>query len=195
MSGPRGNRASRRATGSVRPRVKVWLDEFQDGPAPLVILDTLGKVMPQTMPGESAYQRDYRIGSDLKALVDAVPGAALVVAHHDRKAEASDFVQRVSGTNGLAGAADTIAVVARARSEAQGRINVTGRDVEENEYACGVVPHVNALATGIRDAGGTVAWVVPGPSRRTAVDREFYGDEVAAAYAASGGSGPLPDRR
>lgn len=66
--------------------------------------------------------------------------------------------------------------------------------VQENEYACGVVPHVNALATGIRDAGGTVAWVVPGPSRRTAVDREFYGDEVAAAYAASGGSGPLPDR-
>jgi nicotinamidase-related amidase len=66
--------------------------------------------------------------------------------------------------------------------------------VEQNEYAHGVVPQVNALATALRDAGGTVAWVVPGPSRRTAVDREFYGDEVAAAYAASGGSGPVRER-
>jgi nicotinamidase-related amidase len=66
--------------------------------------------------------------------------------------------------------------------------------VEQNEYAHGVVPQVNALATALRDAGGTVAWVVPGPSRRTAVDREFYGDEVAAAYAASGGSGPVGER-
>ena len=66
--------------------------------------------------------------------------------------------------------------------------------VEQNEYAFGLVPRVNALARALRDAGGTVAWVVPGPSRRTAVDREFYGEEVAAAYSASGGSGPLRDR-
>lgn len=66
--------------------------------------------------------------------------------------------------------------------------------VEQNEYALGVVPRVNALATALRAAGGTVAWVVPGPSRRTAVDREFYGDEVAATYAASGGSGPVRER-
>jgi nicotinamidase-related amidase len=66
--------------------------------------------------------------------------------------------------------------------------------VEQNEYAFGLVPHVNALATALRDAGGTVAWVVPGPSVRTAVDREFYGEEVAAVYGASGGSGPLRDR-
>lgn len=33
---------------------------------PLVILDTLGKVMPPAHPGEGAYQRDYRVGSKLK---------------------------------------------------------------------------------------------------------------------------------
>ncbi len=66
--------------------------------------------------------------------------------------------------------------------------------VEQNEYALGVVPHVNTLAAALRDAGGTVAWVVPAPSRRTAVDTEFYGDEVATTDAASGGSGPVRDR-
>lgn len=42
----------------------------------------------------------------------------------------------------------------------------------------------------MRSAGGTVAWVVP--AARPSV--EFHGAEVAAAYATSGGSGPLRDR-
>jgi AAA domain len=112
------------------------LDRVSDaGPAPLVILDTLGKVMPPTIPGESPYQRDYRVGSALKHLVDDRPGAALVIAHHDRKANADDFVDAVSGTHGLAGAVDTVIVLARARQEHGGLLKVTGRDVEENEYA------------------------------------------------------------
>ena len=55
--------------------------------------------------------------------------------HHDRKAAAEDFVESVSGTNGLAGAADTIIVISRPRNETQGLLKVTGRDVVEAEYA------------------------------------------------------------
>jgi len=40
----------------------------------------------------------------------------------------------VSGTHGLAGAADTIAVLARKRQSAEGSLKITGRDVPENEY-------------------------------------------------------------
>jgi nicotinamidase-related amidase len=43
-------------------------------------------------------------------------------------------------------------------------------------------------------AGGTVAWVVPGHEPPSAKDREFFGDEVAALYAESGGSGPVRSR-
>src|SRR5262249_18522094 len=97
--------------------------------------DTLGKVMPPARPGESAYQRDYRIGSTLKRLVDECPGSSIVVNHHDRKAGSDDFVDSVSGTHGLGGAADTILVLSRERHSCDGTFKVTGRDVVEDEYA------------------------------------------------------------
>lgn len=114
--------------------VGAWLARHR-GQCPLVIVDTLGKVMPPSSPGESAYQRDYRVGTALKRLADDDPGTSLLVNHHDRKAQAEDFVDAVSGTHGLAGAADTIVVVQRARHDEAGLLHVTGRDVQEASYA------------------------------------------------------------
>jgi hypothetical protein len=113
--------------------VAEWTARNPDAAA--VVLDTLGKVMPQQQPGESAYQRDYRVGGRLKRLADEHDGLALLTNHHDRKAGAEDFVETVSGTHGLAGAADTIIVLSRARHETDGLLKVTGRDVAEGEYA------------------------------------------------------------
>lgn len=120
--------------GFVIPTIEAWLSRHRDQ-APLVILDTLGKVMPPAQPGESAYQRDYRIAGRLKRIADDHPGCGVLVLHHDRKAQADDFVDGVSGTNGIAGAADTITVLCRPRTETNGLLKVTGRDVEEGEYA------------------------------------------------------------
>lgn len=61
--------------------------------------------------------------------------------------------------------------------------------VEQSRYVRGIVPRVNQLATAVRDAGGVVAWVVPGYRARTATDREFLGHDVAEVYARSGGTG------
>lgn len=119
--------------GLAVPTIEQWLIEHGNA-EPLVILDTLGKVMPAAMPGESAYQRDYRIAGRLKRICDQHPGMALLVLHHDRKAQSEDFVDGVSGTNGIAGAADTLIVVTRPRTEDRGRFKVTGRDVTEAEY-------------------------------------------------------------
>jgi 5S rRNA maturation endonuclease (ribonuclease M5) len=120
--------------GMVVPTIEAWLARHPGADA-LVILDTLGKVMPPALMGESSYGRDYRVGTSLKRLVDEQPGSALLTNHHDRKAHSDDFVDRVSGTNGLAGAADTIIVVTRPRHANDGVIQVTGRDVAEGEYA------------------------------------------------------------
>jgi putative AbiEi antitoxin of type IV toxin-antitoxin system len=120
--------------GRVVDTVAAWLDQH-GGDAPLIILDTLGKVMPPAILGESAYQRDYRIGSALKRMADEYPGATLLTNHHDRKAGSDDFVDSVSGTHGLAGAADTVVVLSRPRNEPDGVLRVTGRDVPEGEYA------------------------------------------------------------
>ena len=114
--------------------IAAWIHWHQE-PPPLIILDTLGKVLPPALNNETTYQRDYRVGTALKRIVDSSPGATLLVNHHDRKANADDFVDAVSGTHGLAGAADTIIVLARNRQEAAGLVKVTGRDVAEGEYA------------------------------------------------------------
>ncbi|MGI8578524.1 MAG: AAA family ATPase [Nocardioidaceae bacterium] len=115
--------------------VEAWLATLPADETPLVIIDTLGRVMPPALLGESSYQRDYRVASRLKRICDDHPGMALLVLHHDRKAQSEDFVDGVSGTNGLAGAADTLIVIARPRTEQRGLFKVTGRDVAEREYA------------------------------------------------------------
>lgn len=119
--------------GAVLKTVNAWMEEHPD--TSLIALDTLGKVMPPAARGETTYERDYRVGSSLKKITGAHPGLALVVVHHDRKARTADFVDSVSGTNGVAGAADTIVALARERMSDNGVIAVTGRDIRENEFA------------------------------------------------------------
>ncbi len=102
---------------------------------PLVILDTLGKVKRHKRPNEDSYLVDYEVGSQLKALADAVPGSTLLVVHHTRKAEAADFVDTVSGTQGIAGSVDFVLVLVRKRHENNATLSVTGRDIVEAEYA------------------------------------------------------------
>jgi hypothetical protein len=125
--------------GDVTPTVAAWLAWHHDE-QPFVVIDTLGKAMPLASQGETVYQRDYRIMGDLKQLCDAELGASIVVNHHDRKASADDFVDFVSGTNGLAGGADTVLVLSRDRGEHAGLLRVTGRDVAEGAYALTLVP-------------------------------------------------------
>lgn len=135
----------------VRPGVLLaTIDEYLSGypDTALIVVDTLGKIIPDTGGGESAYQRDYRISSALKARADDHPGLAIIGCHHDRKANADDFVDAVSGTHGLAGAADTIVVVARKRLSQEGILKVTGRDVTENEYAVTITDGVNWILDG-----------------------------------------------
>ena len=74
------------------------------------------------------------MGGRLKRITDAHSGLAVVVVHHDRKAESGDFVDAISGTNGIAGSADTIVLLARDRHEATGLLAVTGRDVHEAAF-------------------------------------------------------------
>ncbi|MGH3125208.1 MAG: AAA family ATPase [Streptosporangiaceae bacterium] len=151
--------------GAVQHTIAAWL-ALHPACAPLVVLDTLGKVMPPALAGESAYQRDYRIGGQLKRLCDEHRGTSLVVVHHDRKASSEDFIDSVSGTHGLAGSADSVLVLARGRGETCGLLKVTGRDIAEAEYA-----------VTLQHAG---TWTLDGPTLSAAAAR------AAAARATAG---------
>ena len=148
---------TRATPAELLPLLREWLGHHRHG---LVLLDTLGKVMPDARPGESAYQRDYRVGGHLKAIADDHPGSALVVVHHNRKMAASDWMDSTSGTQGLNGSADYTIVLERARGEGDALLKVTGRDVTEAEYAVtmtggswALVGHsLQAAAAAARDA-------------------------------------------
>jgi AAA domain len=115
-----------------KDRLDSWLEAHPD--ARLVVIDVLARMRKPASNGGSVYQADYEDMSHLKRLADK-HGVAIVVVHHSRKAAAEDFVDAVSGTNGLAGAADTVLVLRRARGQADAVLYVTGRDVEEKSYA------------------------------------------------------------
>jgi hypothetical protein len=106
-----------------------------DEPPPLIIIDTFGKVKRNKPAGAEPYLHDYRSAAALKTAIESMPGASLLLIHHDRKAEAADYVDAVSGTHGVAGAMDTVLVLARERGSDGAVLKVTGRDIPEAEYA------------------------------------------------------------
>jgi hypothetical protein len=119
--------------GQVIATIRDYMKEH-DGQDPVVILDTLGKVMPPAGNG-SQYGHDYTVLSALKATADAVPGSSLVIVHHTRKMDGGDFLDAVSGTQGIAGAADTVLVLKRERHDNRATLQVTSRDAAEGEYS------------------------------------------------------------
>ena len=42
---------------------------------PVAVIDTWGKIMSPALKGETTYDRDYRLGGEVKQCVDDVPGS------------------------------------------------------------------------------------------------------------------------
>ncbi len=101
----------------------------------LVIIDTLPRFVPPPETKANAYQNDYKVYSKLQKLA-IKHRIALVGVQHLRKAKASggDQLDEVSGSAGATGAADTIWVLKRQRTESTGSLMITGRDVDEKLF-------------------------------------------------------------
>ncbi|MER7555489.1 cysteine hydrolase [Nocardioides sp. NPDC126508] len=65
---------------------------------------------------------------------------------------------------------------------------------ESNPTCAAITPNVRLLADALRDAGGAVAWIVPGDPGPTAWAREFLGEQIAEMFRGSGGNGPVESR-
>ncbi len=161
--------------GSVLRTIDAWMTRQPD--TRLIALDTLGRVMPPALSGETTYSRDYRVGSAIKAITAEHPGLAIVVVHHTRKAGSDDFVEASSGTFGVVGAADTVAVLQRDRLAENAVLSITGRDVLEAEY--GLLRASNGswdLAGGTLDAARAAAGEI-----RQAAQLDRQGDRTRDA--------------
>ena len=121
--------------GQVIMTIMDWIDTLRHGVQPLIIIDTIGKIMPRALPGETTYDRDYKLSSWLHGICRKRPGMGLIGLHHSRKAASEDFVDVISGTQGLGAGADTLLILAKKRGEEKGLLKITSRERDEDEYA------------------------------------------------------------
>jgi hypothetical protein len=105
-----------------------WLDAHPE--ARLVVIDTWKKFRQAKVRGRDGYDEDYEAAAQVQELALEY-GVAILVLHHRRKMEEGDYVDSVSGTTGLTGAADTILVLKRDRGKCDAVLFATGRDIEE----------------------------------------------------------------
>jgi hypothetical protein len=110
-----------------------WLDEHPE--ARLIVVDVLTKIRERsTSSNGSTYAEDYLVGAALHDLA-LEHRVCLLSNHHNRKLKSDDWVDEISGTLGLAGAADTLIGLWRERGSADAVMRVTGRDIEEASFA------------------------------------------------------------
>jgi hypothetical protein len=110
-----------------------WLQHYVDNLPSLgvIIIDTLAKIRGANRKDEGQYAGDHRTMSALLEFAHKT-GIAIIVIHHVRKQTAEDIFDTISGTLGLNGGADTLAVLTRAGDE-QLRLAIRGRDLEEQD--------------------------------------------------------------
>lgn len=100
----------------------------------MVGIDVLARMRPPSSGNGDLYARDYNLMAAIKSVADT-HGAPLVAVHHSRKMGADDPLDTISGTSGLAGAADTALILTRERGAMAANLYVRGRDVPEADHA------------------------------------------------------------
>ncbi len=123
--------ASKSLNEGLLDQLNTFLNEHPE--TSLVIIDTLQKV--REAEGDTySYARDYDIITGLKAFADRT-GICLILVHHTRKQKSDDNFDRISGTNGLLGAADGAFIMYKAkRTDGDAMIEVSGRDQADKKY-------------------------------------------------------------
>jgi AAA domain len=99
----------------------------------LVEIDTLERFRKPAQGKQQLYAADTEAIASLQKIAIKY-SVAILVLHHDRKAEADDPFDTVSGTLGLTGAADTILILKR-QPDGSVVLHARGRDVEESDTA------------------------------------------------------------
>ena len=144
-----------------RSLLKTYLDEYPD--IKLVIIDTLYRVRGGASFSSNQYEVDYAEVNLIKEIADE-HGISIIVLHHTNKRLSNDPLEMISGTNGLAGSADTLLVLTRTRGEMDAELYIEGRDVEQRDLALKL------------DIAGGIGWELIGDAetyRQSKVERKI----------------------
>ena len=114
--------------------LKTYLE--QSLPFDLCIIDTFGVFLPgQDTKGRNAYDADVARMRKIHMLCKAT-GTSLLLIHHDKQGDDGDWANKMNGSSGIIGTADTLMRLSvQQRGEKKAKLQVTGRDVEDIELS------------------------------------------------------------
>ena len=113
-------------------RLNHYLDAYPD--TKVIIIDTLERIRLGGVSERGGYALDVAELAHLAGLLDR--GVSVLALHHDRKGgRGADILDRVSGTKGITGTADTILILDKNRDDGKAELYVTGRDVADTRLA------------------------------------------------------------
>ena len=114
--------------GGLEKQLEGFVQEHPD--TRLIIIDTLQKIR-EAGDERYSYASDYDVITKLKRFADA-SGVCLLLVHHTRKQQADDRFDKISGTNGLMGAADGAFLLQKERrTDNAATLDVSGRDLQD----------------------------------------------------------------
>ena len=95
----------------------------------VIVIDTLQVIRGMAGAASNAYAADYSFIRSMKAVAEKY-GVAIVLVHHTNKLrQTDDPYEKVSGSTGLMGAADTTLLLERARGSDEATLSGVSRDV------------------------------------------------------------------
>ncbi len=114
------------------PKGLVDLREYLDqhGDTGLVVVDCLEAIRDPKVNGQTLLSYDYRALRDLRKIASQYTVAILVI-HHNRKMASDNPLHKVSGSQGLAAAADQIMVVEMSKDGSSAIVSVKSRVVRD----------------------------------------------------------------
>ena len=102
----------------------------------VIILDTLGRILPEETPHRQSLS-EYQMITDVLGAIQTLAlnrHMAILAIDHLRKASADDDTDGIIGSQAKAGAADNLLFYMRKGEETDAVLKAMGRDLEENKF-------------------------------------------------------------
>lgn len=112
-------------------QLEQWMADYPQ--TRLIVVDTFGRIRGD-LPGRDKYAEEYGLLGRLQQFAIS-NGIAIICIHHLRKMGADDWIEQLSGSQAVTGAADTILGLYRERGQMDATFRTVSRDADELELA------------------------------------------------------------
>lgn len=111
----------------IEEQLENWLKKHPG--TKLIVIDTLQMIRGNSSRIVNAYQADYDTMRKLKPIADKYRICIILIHHTNKLRVVTDNFDKISGSTGLMGAADTTILMDRQRDSKRATVQVVGRDV------------------------------------------------------------------